>query len=120
MALITFDCLYIYFGFYAFQVVISYKSGKRVIPLKPHLYGLGRALASGEESTIAEAAIKLQVVYQQLVNKVLGTITKEIQGLCTKSNPSVLRRTDLDSLNTFDWKTVQRELEDRNLNFYSF
>jgi hypothetical protein len=106
--------------YFKFQVQISYQSGNRLHPLPPHLHHLGRALASGNDASIADAAATHSSINGLIINKLLDSITKEIQSLCSKSNPSILRKTNIESLKSFEWKSVLAELEKRTPCFIRF
>lgn len=47
-------------------------------------------------------------------------ITDEIKGLCTVSDPSLLRQTTKDDLKKFTWKKVHDELKERTPVFLRF
>lgn len=51
---------------------------------------------------------------------VLKTVSKETTGLCSKNNPSLLRKTDKTSLEKFDLEPVCNEWRERAPVFYSF
>ena len=47
-------------------------------------------------------------------------ITNEMQGLCSSSNPSLLRKTSKEDLKKFAWNDVHKELKERTPVFLGF
>ena len=50
----------------------------------------------------------------------MGTLKREVLGLCSKNNPSLLRKSSKDGLTEFDLKRVCEEWKVRAPLFYSF
>ncbi|CAB4016528.1 Hypothetical predicted protein, partial [Paramuricea clavata] len=107
----------------AVHVVIQYpNSPNRKVHLKDTHERLGRQLALGDNTSIANAVLAIpdlnDVIYQLISKK----ITSEIVDLCSKTNPSVLRKTSpKEPLNFHGTKSIKnfyQELQDL-FNFYS-
>lgn len=80
----------------------------------------GKALAHGIPSRVANAAMNCQPVRKHIVEKTLGILKKEITGLCSKNNPSLLRKSSKEGLTDFDLQHVCEEWKVRAPLFYSF
>lgn len=81
---------------------------------------IGKALARGHPSRIAGAVMNCQSVRKHIIEKTLKIVSKEVVGLCSKSNPSILRKTGKDDLTSFNLKLVCEEWQERAPLFYSF
>lgn len=102
-------------------MVIQYpNSPNRKVQLKDTHERLGRQLALGDNTSIASAVLAIpdlnDVIYQLISKK----ITSEIVGLCSKTNPSVLRKTSPKELAEFSWDKVNQELLSRAPRFIQF
>ena len=56
----------------------------------------------------------------EVVNEVCKQITKEISGLCFKSNPSLLQSKSKEELGNFSWEKLHQEIESRAPIFLRF
>lgn len=81
---------------------------------------IGKALACGIPSRIANAAMNCQPVRKHIVEKTLGILKKEVMELCSKKNPSLLRKSSKEGLTDFDLQHVCEEWKVRAPLFYSF
>ena len=81
---------------------------------------IGKALAHGVPSRIANAAMNCQPVRKHIVEKTLGILKKEVMELCSKTNPSLLRKSSKEGLTDFDLQHVCEEWKVRAPLFYSF
>ena len=81
---------------------------------------IGKALAHGVPSQIATAVMSCQSVQKHVVEKVLKIVTKEVAGLRSKTNPSILRKCEKEDLEKFDLHLVCNEWRERAPVFYSF
>ena len=66
------------------------------------LQAIGKALAHGNLLQIANAAMNCPTVKVCVIKKVLSTLNKEVTNMCSKSNPSMLRRSSKEDLEKFD------------------
>ena len=57
---------------------------------------------------------------QHVIEKVMKVVSKEVAGLCSKTNPSLLRKTGKGDLENFDLEHVCSEWRERAPVFYSF
>ena len=82
---------------------------------------IGKAVAHGIPSRIATAVMNCPSVRDQIVGKVMKVVSKEVTGLCSKTNPSLLRKTGKEDLEKFDLENVTcQEWRERAPLFYSF
>jgi hypothetical protein len=64
--------------------------------------------------------MKCAHVCKFVVSKVLDRLAKEVSGLCSRKNPSVLRKTDKEYLTNFKLESLGEEWKNRAPLFYSF
>ena len=81
---------------------------------------IGKALVHGIPSRVANAAMNCQPVRKHILEKTLGILKKEVLGLCSKNNPSLLRKSSKEGLTDFDLQHVCEEWKIRAPLFYSF
>ena len=77
-------------------------------------------MAHGIPSRIATAVMNCPSVREQIVGKVVKVVSKEVTGLCSKTNPSLLRKTGKEDLEKFDLENVCQEWRERAPLFYLF
>ena len=70
---------------------------------------VGKALSHGIPSHIAGAIMKCQPLRQHVTQKVLQMVSKEVTGLCSKSNPSLLRKSSKTDFENFDLELLCNE-----------
>ena len=81
---------------------------------------IGKALIYGPPQRIANAIVKSKSLTKHLVQSVLRLLSNEVCGLCSRSNPSLLRKCDGESLVNFSFQSVCEEWKSRAPIFYSF
>ena len=81
---------------------------------------IGKALVHGIPSRIANAAMNCQPVRRHIIEKTLGILKKEVMELCSKKNPSLLRKSSKEVLTDFDLQHVCEEWKVKAPLFYSF
>lgn len=64
--------------------------------------------------------MQVNEIKENVIDVISRVITDEIKGLCTVSNPSLLRQTTKDDLKKFTWKKVHDELKERTPVFLRF
>jgi hypothetical protein len=64
--------------------------------------------------------MKCQRVCEFVVSKVFDKLAKEVSGLCSGKNPSILRKTNKDDLVNFKLESLGEEWKNRAPLFYSF
>lgn len=62
---------------------------------------------------MSRAFVSMTDVKKEVVKLICQEVTSEIAGLCTTSNPSVLRRSSPDDLTKFTWEIVHDEMKIR-------
>ena len=104
------------------QVRISVKYPSKTVNkhLSTAYQSVGKALSHGIPSQIAGAIMKCQPLRQLVIQKVLNMVSKEVTGLCSKSNPSLLRKSAKADLEKFDLELLCNEWRVRAPVFYSF
>ena len=85
-----------------------------------HKAALARQLALCPLKTFAAAVFKNKDCNEYLLQQAAKQITKELTGLCTLSQPSLLRQKEKDKLISFKWNALNNELKDRCPLFYKF
>ena len=81
---------------------------------------IGKALVHGVPSRITRAIMNCPPVKKHVIEKVMKVVSKEVAGLCSKTNPSLLRKTAKEDLEKFDLEHVCSEWRERPPVFYSF
>ena len=81
---------------------------------------IGKALVHGVPSRIAGAIMNCLPVKKHVIEKVMKIVSKEVTGLCSKTNPSLLRKTGKGDLEKFHLEHVCSEWRERAPVFYSF
>lgn len=88
-------------------------SPSRVVKLTATYETYGRQLALGDIPSMSRAFVSMTDVKKEVVKLICQEVTSEIAGLCTTSNPSVLRRSSPDDLTKFTWEIVHDEMKIR-------
>lgn len=81
---------------------------------------LARQLALNPLKTFAAAVFKIEECNEYILEQAAKQITKELTGLCTLSQPSLLRQKEKDKLISLKWDEVNNELNDRCPLFHKF
>ena len=81
---------------------------------------IGKALAHGVPSQIESAVMKNPTLRNHVIENVLKTFSKEVTALCSKKNPSILRKSSKEDLAKFDLQLLCNEWKERAPLFYSF
>ena len=81
---------------------------------------IGKALIYGPPQRIANAVVKCKSLTKHVVQSVHRLLSNEVCGLCSRSNPSLLRKCDRESLVNFSFQSVCEEWKNRAPIFYSF
>ena len=87
--------------------------------LPPEYEALGKALIYGTPQRIANAVVKSKSLTKHVVHSVLRLLSNEVCGLCSRSNPSLLRKCDKESLVNFSFQSVCEEWKSRAPIFYA-
>ena len=102
------------------RLSVQYPSKSLNKTLQGTYQNVGKALAHGVPSRIATAVMNCPPVRNHIVEKVMKVVSKEASGLCSKTNPSLLRKTGKEDLEKFDLEHVCKEWRERAPVFYSF
>ena len=87
------------------------------VPL--HCKGILLNLLSGNNEECVNEMLKTDME-QTVLDKILLKIQKEVKGLCSKENPSILRNNDKDSLSSLTWEKIDKEWKTRAPLFRQF
>ena len=93
-------------------------SGPREKKLPECLSSLGKMLVRGTYKQIASAAWKCGEVRTYLIKEVLKSIHTECANMCSRKDPSLLRKTSKSEILEFSFKSLGEELNRRAPLFY--
>lgn len=79
-----------------------------------------KALMYGPPERTAKAVVKCKLLTKCMLQNVLRLLSSGVCGLCSKSNTSLLRKCDKDTLIKLDFQSLCEEWKDRAPIFYSF
>lgn len=103
------------------HISVTYPCGKTVRKeLKNDLSVLGKAIAHGPNQRIATAVLKSDTLKQMVVEKVLKLMTLQLNELCSRKRPSILRANTKEEIVNFDFEKACLELKARAPIFYAF
>jgi len=102
------------------KIVVEYPSKTINKTLSGDLESLGKALAHGPPSRIAKAILKSKTLRTEVISQVLRVVSSEVNHLCSRRNPSLLRKTCKDDLLNFDMRKLCEEWKERAPVFYAF
>ena len=74
----------------------------------------------GPPERIAKAVVNCKLLTKHVLQNVLRPLWSEVCGLCSRSNPALLRKCDKEDLIKFDFQSLCKEWKDRAPIFYSF
>ena len=66
------------------------------------------------------AVMKIDEIKDLLYEQACEEINSEIQRLCSKSDPSILRNSSKEALESFSWSDIDKELQNRTPRFVQF
>ncbi len=101
-------------------LTVQYPSKTIKKPLIGSYQAIAKALAHGVPSQIANAVMKNPSLRNHVVENTLKTMSKELTALCSKNNPSLLRKTSKEDLANFDLQLLCNEWKEKAQIFYSF
>ena len=104
------------------QVRLSVKYPSKTLnrTLSGTYQNVGKAVAHGVPSRIATAVMNCPPVRNHVVEKVMKAVSKEVTGLCSKTKPSLLRKTGKEDLAKFDMENLCKEWRERHHYFTPF
>ena len=100
-------------------VRVKWPSKDKERKLPESLESLGKMLVRGTFKQIAQAAWKAADLKKELVNLMIKEIERETTNLCSRKEPSCLRRTDKESMVNLTLENVTEEVRRRAPLFYS-
>ena len=102
------------------KVSVEYPSKPANKTLEPCYEALGKALVHGPPERIARAVVKCEPVFNIVIKHVLHKVLTEVNGLCSRKNPSILRKAGKEDLKYFSMQSMCQEWKERAPIFYAF
>ena len=99
---------------------VEYPSQTAQKELNDDLAVLGKAIASGFEQRIAKAILKNVKLKKIVVENVLQLMTSQINGICSRKQPSMLRANTKKEILNFDFEKLCLEWKEKAPIFYAF
>lgn len=81
---------------------------------------VGRSVGRSNPVGIARQVLEHHRIRAAIFRETGRLIRREMKSLCSKTTPSQLRKVTPESLNSFSWKEISKELADRSPTFYHF
>ena len=94
------------------------KTVNKTLPKEYEL--LGKALAHGPPQRIAKAILKCLILKKLVIEKVLRLVCREASDLCSRKNPSLLRKTGKSDIVNFSFQSLCEEWKMKAPIFYAF
>ena len=101
-------------------LTVQYPSKTLNKTLSGSFQAIGKALAHGVPSQIANAVMKNPTLKNHIIENTLKTLSKEVASLCSTNNPSLLRKSSKEDLTKFDFQLLCNEWRQRAPLFFSF
>ena len=102
------------------KLTIEYPSKSFNKTLGKDYEAIGKALAYGPPQRVATAVVKCKVLTEYVVENILKILANEVNGLCSRRNPSLMRKCGKDDLVNFDFQSLCDEWKERAPLFFSF
>lgn len=102
------------------KVVIQYPSKPVNQTLAKEYEAIGKALAYGPPHRLAKAVTKHKELRKLVVHNVMKLLSNEVSALCSRNNPSLLRKCGKEDLVNFDLQSLCEEWKERAPLFFSF
>ena len=102
------------------NVSVEYPSKTFNKQLPSEYEAIGKALVHGTPKRIANAVMKCKPISKFVVENVLCTVSTEVNSLCSRKNPSLLRKTGKQDLIKYSMQTLCLEWKTRSSIFYAF
>ncbi len=102
------------------NVSIEYPSKTFNKQMPSEYEAIGKALVHGTPKRIANAVMKCKSISKFIVENVLRTVSTEVNLLCSRKNPSLLRKTGKQDLMKYSMQTLCLEWQTRSPVFYAF
>ena len=103
-------------------VTVSIKNPSKTVnkTVKQDYNSIAKALVFGSPQRIAKAVVKCGLLKKSVVENVLNLVSTEVNGLCSRSKPSILRKCDQENITKFNFQSLFEEWKERSPVFYSF
>ena len=102
------------------KVVVQYPSKPVNQTLAKEYEAIGKALAYGPPHRLAKAVTKNKELNKLVVHNVMKLLSNEVSALCSRNNPSLLRKYGKKDLVNFDLQFRCEEWKERAPLFFSF
>ena len=102
------------------HLTVKYPSKPIHKELKDDYAAIGKAIVYGSPQRIARAVLKNEALKKCIVEKVLQLMTLQLNGLCSRRQPSMLRANTKEGITQFDFKKLCFEWKERAPIFYAF
>ena len=101
-------------------ITVEYPSKTVKETLTSEFEAIGKAIIHGPPSRIAKAVLKCEAIRTAVIEQVLRAVSNEVDNLCSKENPSLLRKNEKDDLINYDMLKLCEEWKRRAPVFYAF
>ena len=102
------------------KVIIDYLSKTVSKTLEPCYEALGKALVHKPPERVASAVVKCEPVVSIEIKHVLRLVSREVNDLCSRKNPSLLRTASNEDLTQFSMEAMCHEWKKMAPIFYTF
>jgi len=102
------------------KISVEYPSKTANKTLEPCYDALGKALVHGPPERIANAVMKCEPVINIVIKHIMNKVLKEVNGLCARKSPSILRKAGKEDLMNFSMQSMCQEWKERAPIFYAF
>ena len=102
------------------KLVIQYPSKPVNKLLSKEYEAIGKALAYGPPTRLANAVVKCKELNKLVVQTVMKLLSNEVSALCSRNNPPLLRKCAKEDLVNFDLQSLCEEWKERAPLFFSF
>ena len=102
------------------KLTVDYPSNTVNKTLTTEFEAIGKAIVHGPPSRVAKAVLKCKAIRSQVIEQVLGVVSNEVNDLCSRKNPSLLRKNGKNDLINYDMLKLCEEWQTRAPVFYAF
>jgi len=102
------------------HLTVAYPSKSVHKELKGEFAVLGKAICNGSPQKIARAVLKSITLRKIVVEKVLQLMNTQLNDICSRKRPSILRANTKEEIVNFDFEKVCLEWKERAPIFYAF
>lgn len=102
------------------KLTINYPSKEVEKVLSEEYQAIGKALAFGAPKRLAKAVVKCKALTKHVAETLLNTVNAEVSGLCSRNNPSLLRKCEQSDLKKFSFEALCEEWRERAPLFFAF